>query len=317
MLYRIFDKTFGNRSMGNWCFLWHQLPIDRLGHGVAFEQSIVIILQHFRKVAYTMAISISTPFFELMSGPLFTLEEARIWAAEHIATVVKADSAEYGESIVLSLDEDDETINQHAMKVLVRLIIGQAVWVQRNEQWRSAGKVTALIHHCTDLRNPQLSLEEYEVVKATFLQKDSEVEQILQKKQDELEAREQKARDIETLVGFIANERFMNWAFMKLRHEWMRDEIAKRGGDPKAWQSCPPKSLSILVIDLTRLEQLRQSMLLKPTGDSEPAKKPTPKKPGSASKRKPRVRDEDGKLVKTSTRSLSAREARQKSKRKG
>ena len=264
-----------------------------------------------------MAISISTPFQELMSGPLFTLEEARIWAAQNITTVVKADSAEYGESIMLSLDEDDPVINQHALKVLGRLVIGQAVWVQRNEQWRSAGKVAALIHHCADLRNPQLSLEEYEVVMATFLQKDSEVSNILQKKQDELEAREKKVREIEQLVGFIANERFMNWAFMKLRHEWMRDQIAKRGEDPKAWQSCAPKSVSILVIDLTRLEQLRQSMLLKTMGDSEPAKKPTPKKPGSASKRKPRVRDEDGKLVKTGTRSLSAREARQKSKGKG
>jgi len=223
-----------------------------------------------------MTISIQTPFLELMSGPLFTLEEARIWAAQNISSVVKADSAEFGESIVLSLDEDDPTINQHAHKVLVRLVIGQAVWVQRNEQWRSAGKVAALIHHVTDLRNPQLSLEEYEVVKATFLQKDAEVEQTLQKKQDELKAREQKAHDIETLVGFTTNERFMNWAFMKLRHEWMRTEIAKRGGDPKAWKNISGKSVNILVIDLTRLEQLRQSMLLKPAGDSEPAKKPTP-----------------------------------------
>lgn len=265
-----------------------------------------------------MTISITTPIHELMSGSLFsTLEEARIWAAEHITTVVKVDSAEFGESILLSLDEDDETINQHAMKVLVRLIIGQGVWVQRNEAWRQAGKVAALIHHCADLRNSQLSLEEYDVVKATFLQKDAEVEQILQKKEDELKAREQKASDTERLVGFMANEKFMNWAFMRLRHEWMRDEIAKRDQDPKSWKSCPAKSITILVIDLTRLEQLRQSMLLKPTVPEEKAKKPTPKKPGSAAKRKPRVRGEDGKLVKTSTRSLSAREARSKSKRKG
>lgn len=265
-----------------------------------------------------MPISVeTTPFLELMSGPLFTLEEARIWAAQNISTIIKADSSAFGESIVLSLDEDDTTINQHAHKLLERLVIGQAVWVQRNEQWRKAGKVAALIHHCSDLRNPQLSQEEYEAVKATFLQKDSEVEQILQKKQDELKAKEQKEQDIERLVGFIANEKFMNWCFMKLRHEWMRDEIAKRGEDPRSWRGLSAKSLNILVIDLTRLEQLRQSMLLKPMGESESVKKPTPKKPGSAAKRKPRVRDEDGKLVKTSSRSLSAREARSKSKRKG
>lgn len=264
-----------------------------------------------------MVISVTNPFIELMSGPLFTLEEARIWASENITTVVKADSAEYGERITLSLDDDDPAINQHAHKVLERLVIAQAVWVQRNEAWRSAGKVAALIHHTSDLRNPELSPEEYEVVKATFLEKDSEVSEVLQKKEDELKAREQKASDIERLVGFMANEKFMNWAFMRLRHEWMRDEIAKRDEDPKSWKSCPAKSIGILVIDLTRLEQLRQSMLLKPSDNTESAKKPTPKKPGSAAKRKPRVRGEDGKLVKTSTRSLSAREARSKSKRKG
>ena len=78
-----------------------------------------------------------------------------------------------------------------------------------------------------------------------------------------------------------------------------------------------PSVASILVKEFTRLEKLRESMLLKPRVSEESAKKPTPKKPGSASKRKPRVRDENGKIVNTSTRSLTAREARQKSKRKG
>lgn len=117
---------------------------------------------------------------------------------------------------------------------------------------------------------------------------------------------------VEAVARAMSDKKLMDKVFMMLPDD-VKYEIELRSFDPyntSLWDGCSEATLSKVAYEIRKHQRLVSPQVeVKITS--------TPKKPGSASKRKPRVRDEDGKLVKTGTRSLSAREARQKSKGKG
>ena len=117
---------------------------------------------------------------------------------------------------------------------------------------------------------------------------------------------------VEAVARNLTNRPLMDKVFMMLP-EKVQKEIEVRSFDPfnvELWQGCTDEALSQIAYEIRKAQ-----LLTSPRSDLKITS--TPKKLGSAAKRKPRVRDENGKIVNTSTRSLTAREARQKSKRKG